>query len=290
MKQETSKLRESWNSSRRDGNAIRRDSNIVKHPFKNKLFGYNSQESHGYEMRNSSAFRCEEFTREHEGKHILFTGCSVTFGVGLELKEIWAHKLYSKISKKEKVSGYYNLGVPGTGLFFIVSNLFKYFNNYGNPDVIFLNLPDLLRFYNVQDFDEEMERPYVFKDLVDILSKKVYHDQNWESEQGGSFFATWVNCYDYLIMLESYCKTNNIKLFIFTYAASTNETLSKLDLQSFYDIDPTKIIDMLIEYAADNKIDKYFLTARDGAHEGHGLHTRWAEKMFDLYTEESNVN
>jgi hypothetical protein len=290
MKEDTKKLRDKWMENRTVPHARKKGVNLVKYPFSKKLFGFNTEDSYGYEMRNSMAFRCDEFSKDHDGKHILFSGCSVTFGSGLELKETWAHKLYSKISEKEKVSGYYNLGVPGTGIFFMVSNLFKYFNKYGNPDIIFLNLTDLLRFYGVDEFGPDIKRPFIFKDIVDLLSKKVYHDQNWDTEQDESHFARWVNYYDYILMLEAYCKTNNIQLFIFSYSSATTETLRKVDIDSFYDINPTYIIDQLIEYAADNKVDKYFLTARDGAHEGHGLHTRWAEKMFDLYTEESNVN
>ena len=96
---------------------------------------------------NSDFFRSDEFKTAHDGKHILFSGCSVTYGVGLYTKELWSHLLYNKIKNKEKVSGYYNLGTPGTGVFDIVFNIFKYIKNYGNPDVIFIDLPDLSRFY-----------------------------------------------------------------------------------------------------------------------------------------------
>ena len=90
------------------------------------------------------------------------------------------------------------------------------------------------------------------------------------------------------MMLEAYCKSNNIKLFIFSYAGPTEETFKRVGLDRFYEINPSLIIDMLIQYAADNKVDEYFLTARDGMHEGHGLHERWAEKLFEFYSMEVN--
>lgn len=34
---------------------------------------------------NSSGQRCDEFKKTHEGKHILFAGCSITFGEGLPI-------------------------------------------------------------------------------------------------------------------------------------------------------------------------------------------------------------
>lgn len=280
--------RSEWQKEKRKSSVRLPHSNMVKHPFENKLSGFSIDTPQHDKEKNLLLFRCDEFKKEQDGKHVLFTGCSVTQGVGLELEEVWAHKLYTKISENEKVSGYYNLGVAGTGIFFIVSNLFKYFNNYGNPDAIFINLPDMLRFYAVQEVGTEIKKPYLHEDMVNILSNSIYHDQDWSSEQDILSYSRWVNYYDYVMMLESYCKTNNIKLFIFSYDGATNETFKKFELESFYDINPIYIIDQLIEYAADNKVDEYFLTARDKMHEGHGLHGKWAEKMFEIYSMEGN--
>jgi hypothetical protein len=288
MSEKPESSRSAWEKFRRKDSVRMPGSDLVKYPFENKLYGFNTKESYSYETRNSLAFRCDEFKNKHDGKHILFTGCSVTHGVGLELEETWAHKLYTKISEKESVSGYYNLGVPGTGIFFAVSNLFKYFNKYGNPDVIFINLTDMLRFYSVEEFSPDIKKQYRFKDMVYILSKYIYHDQDWSNEQGTSAYWRWVHYYDYVMMLEAYCKSNNIKLFIFSYAGPTEETFKRVGLDRFYEINPSLIIDMLIQYAADNKVDEYFLTARDGMHEGHGLHEQWAEKLFEFYSMEGN--
>jgi hypothetical protein len=280
--------RSEWEKEKRKDSVRQGQSNMVKYPFKNKLSGFSIDTVEHDKEKNLLLFRCDEFKKEQDGKHVLFTGCSVTQGVGLELEEVWAHKLYTKISENEKVSGYYNLGVPASGIFFIVSNLFKYFNSYGNPDAIFINLPDMLRFYSVEEVGTKIKKPYVHKDMVNILSNSIYHDQDWSSEQDILSYSRWVNYYDYVMMLESYCKTNNIKLFIFSYDGATNETFKKFELESFYDINPIYIIDQLIEYAADNNVDEYFLTARDKMHEGHGLHEKWAEKMFEIYSMEGN--
>ena len=280
--------RSEWEKEKRKPSVRQPHLNMVKYPFENKLSGFSIDTPQHDKEKNLLLFRCDEFKKEQNGKHVLFTGCSVTQGVGLELEEVWAHKLYTKISENEKVSGYYNLGVPATGIFFIVSNLFKYFNSYGNPDAIFINLPDMLRFYSVEEVGTKIKKPYVHEDMVNILSNSIYHDQDWSSEQDILSYSRWVNYYDYVMMLESYCKTNNIKLFIFSYDGATNETFKKFELESFYDINPIYIIDQLIEYAADNKVDEYFLTARDKMHEGHGLHEKWAEKMFEIYSMEGN--
>ena len=53
---------------------------------------------------NSKNFRCEEFESNHEGEHLLFSGCSTTFGIGLEEDEVWSKKLYNRIKDNNKVS------------------------------------------------------------------------------------------------------------------------------------------------------------------------------------------
>jgi hypothetical protein len=290
MTEPSNKLRQVWENKRHTVNPGKKGSVILKYPFEKKFFGFNTENSHDYETRNSLGFRCDEFKNNHEGKHIVFSGCSVTFGVGLELDEVWSHKVYKKINEVENVSGYYNLGVPGTGLFFMVSNLFKYFDKYGNPDTVFLNLTDLLRFYSVEEFPPEFKKPYVFEKMINVLENRIYHDQEFGIDHKDSHFARWVNYYDYILMLELYCKTNKIELIIFSYSGSTNEAFSRVELDSFHNIDPNYIIDKLIEYVAENKVDDYFLTARDAQHEGHGLHSKWAEKVFEIYIKDKNVN
>ena len=89
---------------------------------------------------NSLNFRSDNFIKTHEGLHIVFSGCSNTWGTGL-----------NKILKENPCSGYFNLGILGTSVASQIINLFKYFKEYGNPDIIFINFPDLLRFYGYSD-------------------------------------------------------------------------------------------------------------------------------------------
>ena len=152
--------RSEWEKEKRKDSVRQGQSNMVKYPFKNKISGFSIDTVEHDKEKNLLLFRCDEFKKEQDGKHVLFTGCSVTQGVGLELEEVWAHKLYTKISENEKVSGYYNLGVPASGIFFIVSNLFKYFNSYGtiNPRANkFYQKPDKIKFNR---FKRVTRRPF----------------------------------------------------------------------------------------------------------------------------------
>ena len=47
---------------------------------------------------NEDYFRSDNFKKEHDGLHILFSGCSESEGVGANIEYAWTHILYKKIS------------------------------------------------------------------------------------------------------------------------------------------------------------------------------------------------
>ena len=83
---------------------------------------------------NSLGFRSDEFIKNHNGTHILFAGDCNTMGEGLLMEEVWSNIVYKKISENTKCSGYFNIGVTGSPIYTIVSNIIKYCKNFGNPD------------------------------------------------------------------------------------------------------------------------------------------------------------
>ena len=92
---------------------------------------------------NSNGLRSDEFTAEHKDKmHVLFAGCSNTFGDGLPLEFIWPKKVYDSISKEFQTSGYFNIAYPGASTLFITMQILKYADQYGAPDLLFVMLPD----------------------------------------------------------------------------------------------------------------------------------------------------
>lgn len=94
---------------------------------------------------NSTGQRSDEFSKTHDGLHILFAGCSITFGDGMIEEYTWARKVYDEIQKTHKTSGYFNVAGPGFNHLDIYHQVFKYIELYGNPDYIFINFPDLNR-------------------------------------------------------------------------------------------------------------------------------------------------
>jgi hypothetical protein len=216
--------------------------------------------------RNSNGYRSDEFKTEHDGKHILFTGCSTTFGVGLYNEEVWANILYNKISKKEKYSGYFNLSFPGASIYTTILDIFKYFNKFGNPDVIFINLTDSYRFFAYDN------------------KAGIYKRTNFdESEKLHEIDLINYNMY---FMLEQYCRANNIKLFSFSYRfrgpTSTNEVFSNYGFNTYYNLNEKVSHELLFKLKQDHD-GPFFEKARDNIHRGTGFHIMWSDFMFDKY-------
>lgn len=94
---------------------------------------------------NRDWFRSDHFIKNHDGLHLLFTGCSNTEGVGANIEDTWSHMLYSAISKQHKTSGYFNLGRAGYGSQRIIQNFMTYVKECGAPDYLFVLMPNILR-------------------------------------------------------------------------------------------------------------------------------------------------
>jgi hypothetical protein len=220
---------------------------------------------------NSLNFRSDEFTNSHSGKHILFSGCSYTWGAGLFLEDVWSKILYDKISKEIDCSGYFNLGLSGTSMISQIVNMFKYFKNYGNPDFIFYNMPDPLR-------------GYVYDKQTNMFYDGFYSKENLE--------IITLNNYQHYYMLDQYCKSNNIKLYSFSWSDSTvinpwNFDFIKTDLQkmfdSYYEIKTDDAISFVIDNERLNKNKKFLRFAMDNEHLGKLFHLYWANFIYNKY-------
>lgn len=90
---------------------------------------------------NRYGFRSEDFKKDHEGKHVIFAGCSNTSGEAMWEDYTWPRIVYNKISKDTKLSGYFNLAKSGAAVKDCYDIISSYIHRYGAPDVAFINLP-----------------------------------------------------------------------------------------------------------------------------------------------------
>lgn len=248
---------------------------------------YNVENNHPFVIEtvtrlNNFGYRSDDFTSEHDGKHILFLGCSVTWGDGLKEDELWSKKLYDQISTKVKCSGYFNLSLLATGISEIVYSVNSYVQRFGMPDMIFINLPNLYRFYGIEMKNNDL------LNTIELSLSKTSGDrlppersgsrQMTESSKMLTRYITLRN----LEMLETMCAIANTDLYTFTWDNKSREDL-QADLEScgfksFHSFDPSEIEEAVFELDMTNK-DEFGIKARDNSHYGSYYHTVWANKI-----------
>ena len=110
---------------------------------------------------NSLGHRCNDFNKVDPDNYILFTGCSHTMGMGLELE-----KTYPYLLSQELKMSYYNLAIPATGMDIVEYNLLTWlFKMTKKPRLIVTQWPDHSRF---------ME--------YDMMRDRVLGRGNWNNE------------------------------------------------------------------------------------------------------------
>jgi hypothetical protein len=224
---------------------------------------------------NKDFFRSDNFKRVHDGKHILFSGCSETEGVGGNIEDAWPHILYNKISETEKCSGFFNLAKSGWGWNRIITNALIYFKKYGYPDAYFIMLPNHQRrfYYEVNKFSDE---DFIYKEKpaeMRTSNRKEY------LEDFINFLISWKTFIEL-------CKTNKVKLFFSTWDVLDSNNIKDINLDGFIEIpyDDGKLDSFTKDYYKKNKIKKDDNKKRDG-HRGRVVHHYWAEEFYKKYKE-----
>jgi hypothetical protein len=98
---------------------------------------------------NSLGHRSIEPTNLNLDNYILFTGCSHTEGLGLELE-----KTYPYIISSELQCDYYNLALGGSGIDTMTHNLITWLNHVKTPPkALVIQWPKDVRFLTIRDND-----------------------------------------------------------------------------------------------------------------------------------------
>lgn len=249
---------------------------------------------------NSSRFRSDEFSKIHDGRHILFAGCSETFGCGDILEKTWSHILYKKIENKTKLSGYYSIGLPGAGFQEIINSTLEYIKEY-SPNDIFILFPNVERFIGFYDgrYIPRIRRTsgaWGFNEgwLNDVLKIKTsFRFQKYKTFDIRDTHELFVNFILQLKLLEEVCRLNKINLFYGTWSAG--------DINKQY-IDLDKNIK---EYILNNpgELNRYFSVSfnnlpdvkeelertglsyrKSDGHYGELFHKKWSNEFYNIYT------
>jgi hypothetical protein len=215
---------------------------------------------------NFKNYRCDEFIDNHlKKKHVLFSGCSVTYGSGLLLNEIWAYKVWKDL---QDTSGYFNIAMEGSNISNIVFEIVKYCHAYGNPELIVVNLPDPHR----------SMRPIEDESMLFVFDKVITDGTELDTSTLAEIAKLELSAFQSYKILELFCKSHGIDLLSFSWSESTNSILGDKGFETFFKIDMDDLKDQVLLYAEQATDNKFFISARDpGEHFGIAYHQYFYE-------------
>lgn len=219
---------------------------------------------------NSDLFRCDHFTSSHKGLHILFSGCSVTEGIGIKKEDTWSYRVYSKISKEKEVSGYFNLAHSKNGHHQIIGNFLEYIKRYGKPDVFFVLHPNIERKYKFIKDEEQ----FIYN--VEMSRSELSSESLTEYLTS---FAAWSKVWNNFIKL---CEVLDVKLIWGSWDIVDQLNIGKSEMfkDSFLELYNSNDPSVISKALSDFNLEEKTIYARDN-HPGPVSHYMWSNSFYD---------
>lgn len=173
-----------------------------------------------------------------ENSDIIASGCSITFGLGVPESGRWTNLLSKKIKKSVT-----NLGNPGDSVENICMNIIQYCLNTKMPKEIFCFFPDFFRSVVVVDKEfyrsrvnrgsmgtkDSLERVFCNPKIIQDKKSFFMEIENQKYiEDSTSPHQLIVDSIKFIYILESFCLSNNIKLYWTTWNIPSSYILEEL--------------------------------------------------------------
>lgn len=251
---------------------------------------------------NSYGFNSDSFKKNHDGKHILFAGCSYTHGSGVTLEELWAYQVYKNISKTEKCSGFFNIGFPGTSIQEQAFMIMKYIEKFGDPEIIFWLMPPTSRGFSNFTFNNliEMDSSSTHNSNLDNKLNSMYIEMTKKEHKSNYIDINEMTNYMSYVHIYNYCKSKNIKLYSFTWQVEKKENSKSIffdftkikQYKTFYSWEKEELIQFCEKFSKEYKgnYPEFLQVARDGGHLGIAPHAFWAEFIYEKYKNDNTRN
>lgn len=226
---------------------------------------------------NSHGHRCDEFKNNHLKKHILFAGCSETFGVCSPYGTAWPEYTYNFLDQEN--SGFFKLGHPGGGWQLILKSIMNYIDLFGDPDELYILFPNLERKIEPKKIGKEI----FFLNIVysPIESEEYYFNENGKYTEN-EYLYWFFEFKERMILFEKFCKLKNINLYWSTHMLKFSEELSAVNEFSRYvDLEINKMSDYILDEYSKKEIDAEGAILRSDGHAGYIAHKYWAKKFLD---------
>lgn len=212
----------------------------------------------------------------------LFSGCSVTYGWGLDIEDLWYEKIIKSVG-----GSYSSVAMHGDSVTAQVLKIFAYIKEYGNPKNIIALFPDFDRFltynnakmiatrefhnaYDPKTFDWARDGgsdsrtteylSFMLKNTASVdpnqskinyFKRPLIADQVISQEISHMYAAQMIN------MLSQYCDVAGIKFIWSTWDSGAERVINKIKNEKFF----KEYIDMKANnwlYDPENLTDKVF--------------------------------
>jgi hypothetical protein len=235
-------------------------------------------------VSNSAGFRCDEF-EVNDAPVVVFTGCSFTFGHGLPLQDVWAHRIVTRLRNEINPNiRYFNVGRHGAGLDTMVRALLA-FRQFAVPHVVVGLVPERSRTelylepnYVIETFykgkHERSSNNFMGKDVASIATLRAYE----EHIIGDPYFDAY-RVSKNLSMLDLFRQSTGSKMMLSTWSApehlfeNVDDDFSHLFVPFTFSTNPDWPQTVI------GKRSKYAL---DGVHPGPASHEAFANLMYPL--------
>lgn len=208
---------------------------------------------------NSNGYRSENFDNTQSENNYLFSGCSVTFGIGIPYRTTWAYQLNKKLGGES----FFNLAINGGNAETCISDIYTYIKKFGKPKGVFLIIPTLTRHHFFDYIDGKFNMKIRIYGRLD--------DKDRPALDGETFLNFDRLLFDFINRirsLEQYLESINVPFLWTTWAPGLNDSIKRVpDLNNYFDMltkDATEIYveDEIKEFIGHD----FWLRARDDSH------------------------
>lgn len=236
---------------------------------------------------------------EVEGPHYLFAGCSITAGESLNKEDSWSWKLYEILQDEKGYSKntFFNVACSGMSVTESINQIFKYCHQFGNPDVVFLFLPDPFRdskYCGENDDDSDALKTLIYNSYfylemfcknsgISLISSTWYKNL---VKIGEEFLPSKEDKYypDRRELRADWADQLNVnEVNMLDYILSDFETFKKYDEELL----TSEVSRYHLVKSKDDKATS--LVASDDVHPGTSFHDFWKDFFYDRYKEDLNV-
>ena len=174
--------------------------------WKNKNISYDLNEYHFRTSHNFENLKDNEF--------ILATGCSHTFGIGIDESSRWSNQLENRLNIPVV-----NLAVAGSGVQALINNVCAYIANFNKSKVIVIQIPELSRFTYLSPNGILQNRSYFYVHHLDQMHKKNNSTLKKLDYQGADYHANQEVIIQQLILLQTVMAAFHIPIVYFSIEA-----------------------------------------------------------------------